>query len=69
MDPQWDDMRIFLAVARAESLSEAGRRLRVDPATVGRRVARLEEALGAPLLRPEAKTARLQFAAGPYAKQ
>ncbi|WP_238366672.1 LysR family transcriptional regulator [Mesobacterium pallidum] len=49
MDPQWDDMRIFLAVARAESLSEAGRRLRVDPATVGRRVARLEESLGAPL--------------------
>ncbi|MFP4273422.1 MAG: LysR family transcriptional regulator [Paracoccaceae bacterium] len=49
MGPNWDDMRVFLAVARAESLSEAGRRLRVDPATVGRRVARLEEALGAPL--------------------
>lgn len=49
MDPQWDDLRVFLAVARAESLSEAGRRLKVDPATVGRRVARLEEALGAPL--------------------
>lgn len=45
----WDDMRVFLAVARAESLSEAGRRLRVDPATVGRRVARLEEVMGAPL--------------------
>src|SRR6056297_2121098 len=42
-------MRIFLAVARAESLSGAGRVLRIDPATVGRRVARLEEALGAPL--------------------
>ncbi|MFA5538510.1 MAG: LysR family transcriptional regulator [Gemmobacter sp.] len=41
----WDDLRIFLAVARAESLSGAGRVLRVDPATVGRRVARLEEAL------------------------
>ena len=49
MTPHWDDMRIFLAVARAESLSGAGRMLRVDPATVGRRVARLEEALGAPL--------------------
>ncbi|WP_145104104.1 LysR family transcriptional regulator [Cereibacter sediminicola] len=45
----WDDLRIFLAVARAESLSGAGRGLRLDPATVGRRVARLEEALGAPL--------------------
>jgi len=47
--PHWDDMRIFLAVARAESLSGAGRLLHIDPATVGRRVARLEEALGAPL--------------------
>lgn len=49
MDMQWDDMKIFLAVARHESLSGAGRVLRVDPATVGRRIARLEEVLGAPL--------------------
>lgn len=49
MTPHWDDMRIFLAVARSESLSGAGRVLRIDPATVGRRVARLEETLGAPL--------------------
>lgn len=41
----WDDLRVFLAVARAESLSGAGRVLRLDPATVGRRIARLEEAL------------------------
>ncbi len=46
MDPSWDDLKVFLAVARDESLSAAGRRLRVDPATVGRRVARLEEVLG-----------------------
>lgn len=45
----WDDLRIFLAVARTESLSAAGRLLRLDPATVGRRVARLETALGARL--------------------
>ena len=38
----WDDLRVFLAVARDESLSGAGRRLKLDPATVGRRVARLE---------------------------
>lgn len=44
MQPQWDDLRVFLAVAREESLSAAGRRLGVDPATVGRRVSRLEEA-------------------------
>lgn len=49
MDLQWDDLKIFLAVARAESLSGAGRVLKVDPATVGRRIARLEEGLGAPL--------------------
>ncbi len=45
----WDDLRVFLAVARADSLSGAGRRLKIDPATVGRRIARLEEAIGARL--------------------
>ena len=45
----WDDLRIFLAVARAESLSAAGRVLKIDPATVGRRITRLEEAVGARL--------------------
>ncbi|MFT5616491.1 MAG: DNA-binding transcriptional LysR family regulator [Granulosicoccus sp.] len=45
MDPHWDDLKVFLAVAREESLSGAGRVLKLDPATVGRRVARLEEAL------------------------
>ncbi|WP_146591513.1 LysR family transcriptional regulator [Puniceibacterium confluentis] len=49
MTGTWDDMRIFLAVARSESLSAAGRLLRMDPATVGRRIARLEHSLGAPL--------------------
>lgn len=45
----WDDLRIFLAVARRDSLSAAGKVLKIDPATVGRRIARLEEALGARL--------------------
>ena len=49
MQPHWDDLKIFLAVARNDSLSGAGRVLKVDPATVGRRIARLEEALRAPL--------------------
>lgn len=40
-------MRVFLAVARAESLSRAGPVLRMDAATVGRRIARLEGDLGA----------------------
>jgi DNA-binding transcriptional LysR family regulator len=42
----WDDLRVFLAVARRESLSAAGKALRIDPATVGRRIARLEDSLG-----------------------
>ena len=45
----WDDLRVFLAVARSESLSAAGKRLKIDPATVGRRIARLEEATRARL--------------------
>ena len=49
MGPQWDDLKVFLAVARAESLSGAGRSLKVDPATVGRRIARLERVYGTPL--------------------
>lgn len=49
MEPHWDDMKIFLAVAREESLSGAGRVLKLDPATVGRRIARLESAMQAPL--------------------
>jgi len=42
----WDDLRVFLHVAREESLSGAARRLRLDPATLGRRIARLEQATG-----------------------
>ncbi|MGC8202802.1 LysR family transcriptional regulator [Aliiroseovarius sp. PTFE2010] len=44
-DANWDDVRLFLAVSRAESLSGAGRTLRLDPATLGRRIARLEQVL------------------------
>ncbi|MQQ06994.1 LysR family transcriptional regulator [Epibacterium sp. SM1979] len=49
MEPQWDDMKVFLAVAREASLSGAGRVLKMDPATVGRRVSRFESALGTSL--------------------
>jgi DNA-binding transcriptional LysR family regulator len=41
----WDDLRIFLAAARSGSLAAAAQRLGVDPATVGRRVTRLETSL------------------------
>lgn len=45
----WDDLRVFLAVARGQTLGAAGRLLQIDPATVGRRIARLEGAAGAAL--------------------
>jgi DNA-binding transcriptional LysR family regulator len=45
----WDDLRIFLAVAEAGSLSAASTRLRITQPTVSRRVAALEAALGEPL--------------------
>jgi DNA-binding transcriptional LysR family regulator len=46
----WDDMRIFIAAARAGSLAAAGQRLGIDTTTVGRRIARLESALKSTLL-------------------
>lgn len=49
MEPSWDDLRVFLAVARAGSLTGAAGRLRLGVATVSRRVERLEAALGAAL--------------------
>ncbi|WP_179380419.1 LysR family transcriptional regulator [Jannaschia marina] len=45
----WDDLRIFLCVARAGSLAEAAKSLRLDPATLSRRIARLEAGAGAAL--------------------
>ncbi len=46
----WEDLRHFVALAEAGTLSGAARRLRVDHATVGRRVASLEGALGIRLI-------------------
>jgi DNA-binding transcriptional LysR family regulator len=47
----WDDLRVFLAVQRRGSHAGAAQLLGVDPTTVGRRMAALEEALGARLFR------------------
>ncbi|WP_046630814.1 LysR family transcriptional regulator [Neorhizobium galegae] len=41
----WDDVRMFLAVARAGQILSASRRLGVNHATLGRRVTALEEDL------------------------
>jgi DNA-binding transcriptional LysR family regulator len=46
---QWDDARIFLAVARTGTLSGAATALNMGIATISRRLDRLEGALGVPL--------------------
>ena len=45
----WDDLQIFLAVARAGRISKAARRLSVEHTTVSRRLSALEDDLGVPL--------------------
>ena len=45
----WDDMRVFLAVAREGSLSAAARQLQVTQPTAGRRLRALEDSLSARL--------------------
>ena len=45
----WDDLRIFLVVARIGNLSQAARQLKLDHSTISRRLARLELSLGGAL--------------------
>jgi len=58
----WDDLRFFLAVAGAGSLSGAGQQLGVNTTTVLRRVASLEEDLGSRLFERERTGYRLTAA-------
>lgn len=46
----WNDLRVFLALARTGSLSAAARALGLSHATVGRRIQALETALGLTLV-------------------
>ncbi len=48
--PDWDGLRIFLAVSRARTLAAAARKLGIDETTVARRLARLEKEMGTSLL-------------------
>ncbi|PWF41006.1 LysR family transcriptional regulator [Massilia glaciei] len=47
--PEWTDLRYFLELARAGTLSGASRRLEVEHTTVARRIDRLEAQLGSTL--------------------
>ncbi|ACL65047.1 transcriptional regulator, LysR family [Anaeromyxobacter dehalogenans 2CP-1] len=58
----WEDVRCFAALARTGSLSGAGRALGVNHATVARRVAALERALGRRLLERRPDGVRLTAA-------
>ena len=55
----WEDLRHFVAVAQAGSLSGAARALKVDHATVSRRVAALEERLQVRLVERLPRACRL----------
>jgi len=46
----WDDLRVFLAVARSGQLLSAAKRLGVNHATVSRRLQQLESGLGQTLV-------------------
>lgn len=51
---QWDDARLFLAIAREGSFNGAAKRLGVQHSTVSRRIRALEEKLASPLLERKA---------------
>jgi DNA-binding transcriptional LysR family regulator len=47
----WNDLRYFLAIARHNSTTAAGRALKVDQSTVQRRIAEFERRIGQPLVK------------------
>ena len=60
---KWDDLQIFLAVARSGQLARAGQALGIDATTVGRKLQRLEQALGETLFEHR-RTGHVLTAAG-----
>lgn len=64
-----DQLRLFLAVARAGSFAEAGRRHNIDPSQVSRAIAALEGALGARLFQRSTRMMRLTEAGVRYAAE
>jgi DNA-binding transcriptional LysR family regulator len=58
----WDNVRVFLAVARTGQFVAAAKRLRLDHATVSRRIAALETELGARLFDRSTTGAKLTAA-------
>jgi len=50
MEPDWSDFRVLIALSEAGSVAGAARLLGVDASTVSRRLATLEDAVGATLV-------------------
>src|SRR4051812_41298223 len=44
--PRWEDVQLFLALYRERTLAAAAKAVSLDPSTMSRRLASLEEALG-----------------------
>ncbi len=63
----WNDLRYVLALARGRSFAAAGRELRTDATTVGRRLRLLEERLGAALFQRDAGGTMMPTSAGEIA--
>lgn len=59
---KWDDLRIFLAVARSGQIARAATQLSIDPTTVSRRIRALEASLGATLFEQHSGGQRLTAA-------
>jgi DNA-binding transcriptional LysR family regulator len=55
----WNDLKVFLALARHGSTVAAGRALQIDQSTVQRRLAELERRIGQPLAQRRASGYRL----------
>lgn len=51
----WDDVRLFLEIARAGTLTAAATRLKLSQPTAGRRLRALEAAIGGPLFQRTSK--------------
>ena len=59
----WDDIRLFLGVARTSSFNKAAEVLRINQATVSRRIGQLERRLGTKLFDRHGKGVRMTPAA------
>lgn len=63
---RWQAMRVFVEVAQAGGLAEAGRRLNMSPPAVTRAVAGLEEVVGARLFTRTTRAVKLTEAGARY---